>query len=448
MRKSIQRCSYMLAVLSILFGIALPGVMAKEASANSDFTFGGNGDGITITGYNGNGGEVVIPEALGATKVVAIERAAFSYCDEITSVVIPSGMKSIGEEAFYHCNGLTNIEIPDSVTFIDECAFEYCDKLTSIKLPEGITSISSYTFTKCSGLTSIIIPNGVTSIGWAAFSYCTGLNSIIIPESVTSINGLVFKDHNESFVIYGLDGSYAETYANEQGIQFSIIKDDQIAKAVHDQINILPTADIIKLTDKVAVTEARTAYNKLTAVQKALVNNLVTLTKLEKRIAELEAGENAQGPIITYQTHVQNIGWQDDVQQGGMSGTEGKGFRLEGIRINFDDDASFDLSVAYSTHVENIGWQAEVANGATAGTTDRGLRLEAIKIRLAGTDSDKFDIYYQVHAQNYGWLDWAKNGDSAGTTGFGYRLEAIRISIVPKGDPAPGATSRPFIQMQ
>ena len=383
MRKSIQRCFYMLAVLSILFGIASPGVMAEEASANSDFIYKGIGSDVYITGYRGNGGEVVIPETLSASKVVSIGKAAFSHWDEITSIVIPGGVTYIGEEAFFHCNGLTNIEIPDSVTFIDECAFEYCDKLTSITLPKGITSINSYTFTKCSGLTSITIPDGVTSIGWAAFSYCTGLTSIVIPDSVTSISGLAFKDHNESLVIYGVEGSYAETYAREQGIRFLI--DESLNKKI---------------------------------------------------------------PIISYQTHVQNIGWQEDVLQGGMSGTEGMGYRLESIRISFEDDANYDLGVAYSTHVENIGWQAEVANGATAGTTDHGLRLEAIKIRLTGADSDKFDIYYQVHAQNFGWLDWAKNGDSAGTAGFGYRLEAIRISIVPKGDPAPGATSRPFVQKQ
>lgn len=381
MEISLKKTVCLLVALGTLFLMMPFGVMAEEASANNDFTFGGIGDGITITGYNGKGGKVVIPEELGATKVVAIERAAFSHCDEITSIVIPSGVTYIGEEAFYHCDGLTNIEIPDSVTVVDKCAFEHCSKLTSITLPKGITSISSYTFTNCSGLTSIAIPNGVTSIGWAAFSYCTGLTSIVIPESVTSINGLVFKDHNESLVIYGVEGSYAETYAREQGIRFLIDE------------------------------------------------------RLDKRI-----------PIISYQTHVQNIGWQEDVLQGGMSGTEGMGYRLESIRINFDDDANYDLGIAYSTHVENIGWQAEVANGATAGTTDRGLRLEAIKIRLTGADSDKFDIYYQVHAQNFGWMDWAKNGEESGTAGFGYRLEAIRISVVPKGDPTPGETANHFVQ--
>lgn len=446
MRKSIQRSFYMVVVLSILFGIASPGVMAYHTDNN--FTYEIVGGGVSVTEYSGYSKDVVIPDILGGRKVIAIGDSAFSYRDDLTSIVMPDSIVSIGEEAFLKCRGLTELKIPEGVTFIDECAFDHCDKLTSITLPEGITSIRSYTFTQCSGLTSITIPNGVTSIEWAAFSYCTGLNSIIIPESVTSISGLVFKEHNESFVIYGLDGSYAETFANEEGIQFSVIKDDQIAKAVYDQINILPAAGSIKLTDKVAVTEARTAYNKLTAVQKTLVNNLDKLKELEKRIADLEAGENTQIPIISYQTHVQNIGWQEDVLQGGMSGTEGMGYRLESIRISFEDDANYDLGIAYSTHVENIGWQAEFRNGQTAGTTDRGLRLEAIKIRLIGADSDKFDIYYQVHAQNFGWLDWAKNEDSAGTAGFGYRLEAIRISVVPKGDPAPGATSRPFVQMQ
>jgi len=57
-----------------------------------------------------------------------------------------------------------------------------------------------------------------------------------------------------------------------------------------------------------------------------------------------------------------------------------------------------------------------------------------------------FDIYYQVHAQNIGWIGWAKNGDSAGTAGYGYRLEAIRIVVVPKGEPEPGGTARPFLE--
>ncbi|MDK2936202.1 MAG: hypothetical protein PWP62_1210 [Eubacteriaceae bacterium] len=81
-----------------------------------------------------------------------------------------------------------------------------------------------------------------------------------------------------------------------------------------------------------------------------------------------------------------------------------------------------------------------------SGTEGRGLRLEAIRIELTGADANLFDVYYRVHAQNVGWLDWASNGADAGTAGFGYRLEAIEVRVVPKGSAAPGETAKAYIQ--
>lgn len=153
---------------------------------------------------------------------------------------------------------------------------------------------------------------------------------------------------------------------------------------------------------------------------------------------------------ITYQTQIQNIGWQEPMSNGIMSGTSGKGLRLEGIKINLDKQG-YDIGVSYQTHIENIGWEADTdrgwkSNGVMSGTEGLSYRLEAIQIKLTGVDADKFDVFYQVHAQNFGWLDWAKNGESAGTAGFGYRLEAINIVVVPKDASAPGTITRPFVQ--
>lgn len=146
----------------------------------------------------------------------------------------------------------------------------------------------------------------------------------------------------------------------------------------------------------------------------------------------------------SYRTHVQNVGWQSFVSNGVISGTEGLGLRLEGIEVKLEN-VTGDVGVEYTTHVENIGWQNYVNNGAMSGTSGQSLRLEAIKIRLTGIAAENYDLYYQVHAQNFGWLDWAKNGASAGTEGFGFRLEGIKIMVVPKSDPAPGPTNRPFV---
>lgn len=155
-------------------------------------------------------------------------------------------------------------------------------------------------------------------------------------------------------------------------------------------------------------------------------------------------------PSVTYQTHVQNVGWQDYVAEGKMSGTEGISYRLEGIRIALNT-AGYDLGIQYQTHIQNIGWEDEAGRGwktdkQMSGTEGLSYRLEAIQIKLTDTDADKFDVYYQVHAQNVGWMGWAKNGESAGTAGYGYRLEGIKIQIVSKGANAPVSTDSAFIE--
>lgn len=156
-------------------------------------------------------------------------------------------------------------------------------------------------------------------------------------------------------------------------------------------------------------------------------------------------GDTSNLPSLNYRTHVENVGWQDFVTSGQMSGTSGRGLRLEGIEIKIDNSQNA-LGIKYTTHVQNIGWQDMVENGNLSGTSGLGLRLEAIQIQLTGLDADQFDIYYRVHAQNVGWMGWAKNGAQAGTAGYGYRLEGIEIQIVEKGTEAPGNTTNAFIE--
>ncbi len=147
--------------------------------------------------------------------------------------------------------------------------------------------------------------------------------------------------------------------------------------------------------------------------------------------------------MVSYQTHVQDIGWQDWKKNGELSGTQGESKRLEGLRINLY--SSLFGYVEYKAHVQNDGWQDWVSDGEIAGTTGQSKRLEAVRLRLKGDVANKYDIYYRVHIQDYGWLDWAKNGESAGSEGCSKRLEGIEIRLVKKGEAAPGQTQRPFI---
>lgn len=178
-----------------------------------------------------------------------------------------------------------------------------------------------------------------------------------------------------------------------------------------------------------------------TNITATTVNNLSATCQITVSLASTEKS-------ISYQTHVENDGWQDWKTNGDMSGTSARSLRLEGIKIKLNNYEN--LGVEYQTHIQNIGWESETirgwkSNGDMSGTQGLSYRLEAIQIKLTGTDADKYDIYYQVHAQNLGWLDWAKNGESSGTAGLSYRLEGIRIKIISKGDSAPGLTDRPFV---
>ena len=145
---------------------------------------------------------------------------------------------------------------------------------------------------------------------------------------------------------------------------------------------------------------------------------------------------------VSYQSHVQDIGWQGFVSDGAISGTSGQSKRLEAIQIQLNDGKT---GISYRTHVQDYGWMDWVSNGAMSGTSGQSKRLEAIEIQLTGDAASLYDVYYRVHAQNFGWMGWAKNGEPSGTAGYSYRLEAIQIVLVAKGGAAPGSTDQAFV---
>ena len=134
-----------------------------------------------------------------ATKLVAYPSGRSG------SYTIPDGVTSIGEAAFFACSGLTGVTIPNGVSSIGDSAFRYCEGLTSVTIPNGATNIGDLAFDHCSNLTSVTIPNSVTSIGTDAFLFCT--------------HDYVFG--SSDLVIHGAEGSYAQTYADNNGITFA-----------------------------------------------------------------------------------------------------------------------------------------------------------------------------------------------------------------------------------
>ena len=150
-----------------------------------------------------------------------------------------------------------------------------------------------------------------------------------------------------------------------------------------------------------------------------------------------------EGTSINYQTHVQNIGWQDGKYDGEIAGTLGLSLRIESIMINLNSNI-YSGSIEYQSNIEGYGWQNWVKDGQISGTTGESKRLEALRIRLTGELSEHYDVYYRTHVQNFGWLGWAKNGESAGSQDYGYRMEAYQVVLVEKGEEGPTSENNAF----
>jgi hypothetical protein len=212
--------------------VALLALLMTPAVAPAQFNYSIIGGGITITGYTGPGGNVVIPDSLTGFTVTSIGNNVFYNLTNLTSVTIPFSVTSIGMGAFYNCINLTNVTIGNNVTrnhltSIGELAFGGCTSLTSTAIPDSVFIIGDGAFAGCFSLFSITVdtnnqffssvtgvlfdknqtrliqypaglggsytvPNGVSSIGTDAFGGCTNLTRVTIPNSVTNFGNEAF----------------------------------------------------------------------------------------------------------------------------------------------------------------------------------------------------------------------------------------------------------------
>lgn len=116
------------------------------------------------------------------SSVRTIGRGSFYGNSNLTNVKIArGGLTEILSEAFRGCVALKNIELPTTLTSIGPSAFESCEGLESIVFPESVTDLQGC-LSNCTSLTEVALPKSLTTFGGGMFIYCTSLRRVVVWE--------------------------------------------------------------------------------------------------------------------------------------------------------------------------------------------------------------------------------------------------------------------------
>lgn len=182
-------------------------VVVNVSSSNYDIT----GNFISADNViDGGSVSINIPEG-----VTGIGESAFEGCKMITSLSLPSSLKTISANAFKGI-GIKSLVLPELTTFGDyafrQCMdletldggnavftgaamFYSCTSLKSADLSEISSNAMGYAvFQGCTSLEIVILPSGLTTISTNVFNACTALKSISLPSGLKSIGSNSFQN--------------------------------------------------------------------------------------------------------------------------------------------------------------------------------------------------------------------------------------------------------------
>ncbi len=132
-----------------------------EMQESGDFLYTMAEDGIKIVRYLGRMPDVEIPAEIDGIRVTGVSTAAFQSNNRVKRIIVPLGVKEIGDWAFSYMDSLEYVQLPTTLTTLGSNSFSGTGSIEQIRLPEGIQMIGISPFdtngntTLCAGENSI-----------------------------------------------------------------------------------------------------------------------------------------------------------------------------------------------------------------------------------------------------------------------------------------------------
>lgn len=268
--------------------------------------------------------DIIFPNG---SALSSIGNGAFTMCQNLSSITLPSTLTSIGNQAFYGCKALKTVDIPASVNTIGSHVFYECDSLkainvdpanmvyssdagvlynkakttlmlyplakpsTSYTVADSAKTIADYAIFNNSNLKSLSLPAGLTKIGEAGLCYLPNLSSLtcnaVSPASITLGNYVLSGMPVNTCILYVPAGSESAYRAADKWKEFMQILpiNSQVGLDIAEKLNINiypnPAVDFVAITsqesfigEKLAVFDLKgnEIYNTLIDSQEVKIN--------------------------------------------------------------------------------------------------------------------------------------------------------------------------------
>ena len=134
-------------------------------------------------------------------------------------MLVISGAGAMTDYSYYNrspfnWSGMKSVVIKSGVTTIGDCAFYNCDSLQSVTIPDNVTTIGDYAFFECDSLQSVTIPDSVTTIGERAFDDCDNLKDVYYTGTQTQWQNIAIGDFNSYLTNANIHYNHTHSYTS------------------------------------------------------------------------------------------------------------------------------------------------------------------------------------------------------------------------------------------